>query len=265
VKNRLAALLLALSAACGGGSSATPASPSPTPTTPVTAACGTLGAASASIAIVNGAECSTTNTPVVLLNLKDADGQQLGSCSGTIIAPRAILTAAHCLPGTTASIKIFLGTGAEIVAKSFAPHPSYRDSDNTSFDVGVVLTADDLGRAPMALLLSRDARVGETAVIAGWGKDQTQIAATLRAGSAIITVVSSLTLQTQFTNNLSSTCQGDSGGPLLLSEGGVWSIGGVISANSTLACSFGANFYANLRNPDISSFILARVPDAARK
>ena len=117
----------------------------------------------------------------------------------------------------------------------------------------------------MPLLLSRDARVGETAVIAGWGKDQTQIAATLRAGSAIITVVSSLTLQTQFTNNLSSTCQGDSGGPLLLSEGGVWSIGGVISANSTLACSFGANFYANLRNPDISSFILARVPDAARK
>ena len=141
MKNRLAALLLALSAACGGGSSATPASPSPTPTTPVTAACGTLGAASASIAIVNGAECSTTNTPVVLLNLKDADGQQLGSCSGTIIAPRAILTAAHCLPGTTASIKIFLGTGAEIVAKSFAPHPSYRDSDNTSFETLMEMSA----------------------------------------------------------------------------------------------------------------------------
>jgi hypothetical protein len=44
-----------------------------------------------------------------------------------------------------------------------------------------------------------------------------------------------------------------------------WAIGGVISANSTIACSFGDNFYANLRHPDISSFILARVPDAVRR
>lgn len=42
-------------------------------------------------------------------------------------------------------------------------------------------------------------------------------------------------------------------------------IGGVISANETVACSFGDNFYANVRHPDISAFILARVPDAARK
>ena len=45
----------------------------------------------------------------------------------------------------------------------------------------------------------------------------------------------------------------------------MWTIGGVISANSTLACSFGDNFYANIRNPDISSFVLGRAPDASRK
>jgi secreted trypsin-like serine protease len=260
----LSAALLALCAACGGGSSSTPTSPAPT--TPVSSACGALGpSGSASIAIVNGVQCSTTNTPVVLLNLKEGTGQPIGSCSGTIIAPRAILTAAHCLPAGTASIKVFLGTGPEIVAKSFAPHPNYRESDNTTLDVGVVLMADDVGRTPMPVLLSRDARVGETAVIAGWGNDQNQTGATLRAGSALITVVSSLTLQTAYTTNASSVCQGDSGGPLLLSEGGGWAIGGIVSANSTLACSFGANFYANVRNADISSFILARVPDAARK
>ena len=256
----IACAALLLCAACGGGGSPS-TSPSPAPTTPVSAACGALG----QTAIVNGTSCSTAADPVVLLNMKDASGTQSGSCSGTIIAARAILTAAHCLTAGTASIKVFPGTGDEIVADSFMRHPNYRDSDNTSFDVGVVLMAADLGRTPMPVLLSRDARVGETAIIAGWGKDQNQVAATLRAGSATITGVSALTLQTESTPAFSSVCQGDSGGPLLLSEGGAWALAGVISANSTLACAFGTNFYASVRNADISAFILARVPDAARR
>ena len=252
---------LLLFTACGGGSSSTPSSPSPTPTTPVSAACGALG----QTAIVNGTECSPASSPVVLLNMKDANGLQTGSCSGTVISSRAVLTAAHCLTAATTSVKVFPGTGAELTAQSFARHPNYRDGDNTSFDVGVVLLADDIARNPMPLLLSRDARVGETAVIAGWGKDQSQVAATLRAGVTTITAVNSLTLQTEFTNNLSSICQGDSGGPLLLSEGGAWALAAVISANSTLACSFGTNYYANLRNADISGFVLSRVPDASKR
>ena len=267
-KVAIAAGILALCAACGGGGggASTPTSPAPAPTVPVSGACAALGQTiSSSTSIVNGASCDVANTPVVLVNLKASDGFPEGACSGTVIAPRAILTAAHCLPDTASAVQIFLGVGPLQTASAFARHPSWRDSNNTAYDVGVVLMPADIGRAPLPLLLSRDARAGETSVIAGWGKDGAGIPATLRAGSAIVTSVGPLTLQTTFSSTFSSVCQGDSGGPILLQEGGGWAIAGVISANATIACNQGNNFYANIRNPDITSFILDRVPDAARR
>ena len=270
MRSRLAlgAVLGVLVAACGGGGgSSTPSSPSPAPTLPLSGACGAVTqSVSSSTAIVNGADCATDTSPVVLLNMKDAGGQQLGSCSGTVIAPRAILTAAHCLQPPAAGVLVFLGSGAQLTASSFAAHPSWRDSNPPNFDVAVVLMPADIGRPAKPLLLSRDARVGETAVIAGWGKDSLAgITATLRAGVATISAVTALTLQTTFTSTASSVCQGDSGGAIFIQEGGTWSVAGVISANSTTACSFGNNFYASVRAPENMSFVLGLVPDAGRR
>jgi hypothetical protein len=260
--------LLAALAACGGGggSSPAPASPTPAPTVPLSSACGALtGSASSSTAIVNGADCPSDNSSIVLLNMKDSGGLQVASCTGTVIAPRAVLTAAHCLQPPAAGVLVFPGSGPQQRATSFAAHPSWREANPSQFDVGVVLMPADIGRAPKPLLLSRDARVGESAVISGWGKDASEIAGTLRAGVATITVVSSLVLQTTFSSTASSVCQGDSGGPLLVQDGGTWAIAGVISANTTLACSSGDNFYASIRAADNMGFILGQAPDASRR
>lgn len=261
----VSAVCAVLLAACGGGSSpSAPSPPTPPPSGgPAPSACSALGVvAPPSLAIVNGSECSPATSPVVLLNMRNAQGFALGACSGTLIMPRAILTAAHCLDEEVAAVRVWLGSGNEIVAQSFSFHPSYRRGGSSAVDVGIVLMAEDLPRTPMPLLTSRDAARGEAAVIAGWGRDQQSVGATLRAGRTTITAVGSFLLETQFTTTASSICLGDSGGPILVTQDGRWAIAGVSSAASVETCNAGTNFYVNLRNSSASSFILDLVPGA---
>ena len=248
--------------ACGGSSPTAPASPPPTATLPASGVCGALG--SSSTAIVNGTACSSTNSAVVLVNMRDPNNVHVGACSGTIIAPRAVLTAAHCVDGNIGSVRIWLGSGEQIVAESFTRHPAYRENE-TGVDVAIIRMRDPLPRSPLPLLLSRDAQVGEAAIIAGWGRDENSVGVTLRAGLTSITSVTATVLQTQYSATAGSVCAGDSGGALLVAESGIWSIAGVTSANSKLFCSFGANYYAAVLSQQASNFILELVPEAARR
>jgi hypothetical protein len=248
-------------AGCGSDPSPLPTQPAPIP---AATACGALGVTTG-LSILNGASCDASRSPVVRLNMRSADGSVLGSCTGTIVAPRTVLTAAHCLDEGVGNVRVWLGSGAEIDAESFTFFPNYRFNPQSGFDVGVVRMAEDLPRTPMPILTSRDAQVGEAAIIAGWGRDQNSVSTLLQAGSTVISSVSQALLQTNFAPPSASVCQGDSGGPILLNQGGTWSIAGITSATSLNVCNEGTNFYQAIRHPSVTDFILGQVPGIGQR
>ena len=252
-------------AACGGSTPTTPTAPAPIP---AAEACGALGSLSstfdARIGILSGAACSPDRSPVVKLNMRSSTGVVLGSCSGTIVMPRVVLTAAHCLDEEVGVVRVWLGAGDEIVAQSFVHYPNYK-FNSSGFDVGLIFMAEDLPRTPVPILTSRAARVGESAILAGWGRDENSITTSLKAGSTVVSAVTDSVVQTIYSPPSSSVCSGDSGGPILLSEGGRWTVGGITSATSSDACNTGTNFFQAIRNESVRSFILQHVPDIGQR
>jgi hypothetical protein len=256
-------LAAAIAAACGSGNQNVPGPTTPSGPTTLTP-CGVVsGQTAGSVAIVNGSSCTDSAASVAYLKLKDQDGKFYATCSGTVISSTAVLTAAHCLDGTS-SLTINFGS-KEIPASSFSYHPGYKGTDSDSIDVGVVIASSPLGQPIVPLLASRDARVGETVVIAGYGQSTLGAGAgTLRAGATSMSEVGTYFLVTNAGLNGSGACPGDSGGPVLVSIDGYWAVAG---ATSTLSgpCVVATNRFANIRNPPAWSFILSQAPDAARR
>jgi hypothetical protein len=261
----LAALaVVAVMAACGSTtSSPSPATPSGTTVPTPTNGCGAIGGTSvAGLAILNGSACASVSSPVVLVQLRDASGQVTGTCSGTTVARRAVLTAAHCLVGAT-GVSINPGNGERLTASSFQYPAGYRDP--SGLDVGVVLFDQDLPHAPVPILASREARAGEAAVVAGWGQTESGTSGILRAGTTTISGVTGMLLQATYSTGNAGVCFGDSGGPILVQEGGAWAIAGITSAFVGNSCSTGTNSFTNLRNADVSAFVASAAPSITRK
>ena len=103
--------------------------------------------------------------PAVVLIVMDIAGQPAFRCSGTVIAPRVVLTAGHCAgePGEFSGMRVFTESDVEngnnnypfagpntIEAKAWHSHPLFTEAQFFRHDVGVVVLSRDVKLAASA-------------------------------------------------------------------------------------------------------------------
>lgn len=249
----LAALALT---ACGGGGGGAVADPTPVEQ------CASIGVVPK---VVGGTECALPGqTPVVVFIATRRDGSAL-YCSGTLISPTRILTAAHCLPSEVNRVSTPVwqadGTALELRARSWVVHPEYqRTSAGFLNDVAVITLTNPLPAPSMPLLVSNPSEVGQSVFIAGWGGPDYELV----AGFSKLTIVNTLHVGYTYDGNGANTCPGDSGGPMYRAVGGTHGVVGVTSSGTSGDCGVGdMSLFINIQTPKVLDFIRTHAPDAA--
>lgn len=226
--------------------------------------------------VANGQACPITSSAdtssVVKLTMRK--GNLSGVCTGTVVSPTTVLTAAHCLYGGVSSIEIVTtvkGKQQTTAARSYVIHPKWGVENNVMFnDIAVVKAARRLSAPVTPILLSRSPAETEDSLVAGYGQTENDgpAQANVYAGRAIIDDVSDNHIYIDYTPSQAHPCKGDSGGALFVANGNGIAITGVVSQSDPNVdiediCEPGdRTLYTNVRDPSVEAFIRANVPDA---
>jgi secreted trypsin-like serine protease len=203
-----------------------------------------LFASSPSGAVVGGSPADEGEYPWMAAIYSGSSPSNGQYCGGSLVAPRLVVTAAHCvnelLDNTIAGlptdlrglkVKVMLGSsrltgtaGERITAKRLTRHPSS--------DVAVIELVEASAQQPIAFARPGDEALythGTTATVTGWGATSEGGSGSNRLLEAVVPMVSDEACAAAYggfdaaTETCAGyeeggvdTCQGDSGGPLMV-------------------------------------------------